>query len=188
MDSRITRALSKPAVQKVGTPQQWTDYMGPESAAPTTHNARNASLPAREAVDGMMNKFDASLDPIWHELDASGAHVECLPPAVQSIAHTSTAQVRHYKDDATERLPQCTIGLLDKVDNFLYTHSLTGSVWDKKLSVLGGFCQTIPEKHMHEGILSNKPFDIKGVAPTYWQCKGMALHLTLDSAASCGIL
>ena len=46
----------------------------------------------------------------------------------------------------------------------------------RKLSTFGALCTTIVDTHIERGILLNPQFDIVGLAPTFWQCKGLAQH------------
>ena len=164
------------------TLDQWQSLLHPDLARAASQNARNASLPDPEKIETMLDRFIESLDFVIEALDPHGLHDDHVPPTVQHVVTTTRTAVQHNLPKATSTSPQCTADLLSAVDDFLCENDLCGSVWDKNLSSLGGFCQSIVESHVQTGILANTQFDIRGVSPTYWQCKGMALHLLLDSA------
>ena len=49
-------------------------------------------------------------------------------------------------------------------------------------------CVSMYDTHVHKRVLCNPQFDVRGVAQSMLECKGLAMHLILDSVHQHGIL
>ena len=167
---------------------KWQDFTGPDLAAAACQNARNSSLPCPEKVDAMISRFDDCLVPIFDAVARNGLPGEPSTTTPTSLSELTYARVHTYIQEHAHRAPQSTVDALDAVNMLLEQQSITGSAWDKRLSAFGGICVAVWDEHMHKGVFCSRQFDIKGVSDSVWECKGMALHLILDSAQHHGIL
>ena len=107
---------------------------------------------------------------------------------VESLSNVVNTRVHDYIQHHAQSSRQSTAQLLHSVNEYLIAQGITGSAWDRRLSAFGRMCVALYDDHTHKGVLCSPQFDVRRVANSVWECKGMVLQLILESADEHGIL